>query len=82
MNAKHESRLHRRLQNEWVARFCHVPNTIVPTLGTFCVILSAVVAATTTHTRVANFMFAAGLLLHLIAWFDDWWHAANRRLQG
>ncbi|GAB3415115.1 hypothetical protein GCM10027318_31640 [Massilia agilis] len=48
----------------------------IPTLRTV-LIIAGIVGAALDVDVTADYLFAAGLLLHFTIWFEDWWRAAR-----
>jgi hypothetical protein len=61
-------------QSRAIARGLAILDRSVPTLRTLFLILGIVVAGTRLG-RAADYIFAAGLLLHFAIWFENWWRA-------
>jgi hypothetical protein len=60
-----------------VARFMSTLDKSVPTFRTVFLIAGLVGAALGVDT--ADYLFAAGLLLHFSIWFENWWLALRTR---
>jgi uncharacterized membrane protein len=69
---------YRKATQVCATRCSQLLNRMLPAVGT-CTLMLAVVATAVDWEELANFLFAAGLLLHLVAWFDNWSAAASRR---
>lgn len=60
-----------------VAAVCHFLHHVIAPLGTASLILGLIAAAVGVG-RLADYMFATGLLFHLVVWFDIWRKSALR----
>ena len=61
-----------------VAHYCERVDRAVPYLRTF-LLIAGVLAAAFQAGAVADYLFAAGLLLHWTIWFQRWWTNGWRR---
>lgn len=61
-----------------VSAVCRGLNRAIAPVGTVFLIVG-IIAVATGLLRMADYAFAAGLLLHLVAWFDNWWKPARKR---
>lgn len=52
-------------------------NRALAQLGTICLVVGFIISAIGSE-GAADYTFAAGLLFHLAAWFDNWWNAASQ----
>jgi hypothetical protein len=50
----------------------------IPTFRTVLVV-AGIVAAALDVDPTADYLFAAGLLLHFTIWFENWWHELRAR---
>lgn len=60
-----------------VSSLCQLADTAVSPAGTISLLCGAV-AAGAGSWETANFLFAAGLLLHFAVWFERWWGKNDR----
>jgi hypothetical protein len=58
-----------------VSRFLAALDKSVPVLRTIFLIVG-VVAAGLGAAKLSDYVFAAGLLLHIAIWFEGWWRNA------
>lgn len=61
-----------------VAAICHFLHHVIAPIGTASLVLGLIAAAAGIG-RVADYLFATGLLFHLVVWFDIWRKSAIRR---
>jgi hypothetical protein len=58
-----------------IARGLAALDKSIPALRTLFLIVG-IVAAATRFDRAADYIFAAGLLLHFAIWFENWWRCS------
>lgn len=78
MKPRNCSYRHRHPALEWANHACYLLDHFSAPLAT-ATLFVGIIAVALQLGLVADYIFAAGLLLHLLVWFDAWRRPARRR---
>lgn len=65
-------------RDSWVKAFCYQLDRAIAPIGTACLVLG-LLAVFLRSSETASYLIAAGLLFHLVVWFDGWLGTAPDR---